>query len=129
MINWTHLLLSFRGRASVRALWLAQIPLIGISLLVVLVSPQPEIAVGMTPAELYQAGMAATPWWHWPVMAALFYSGLAVATKRFHDQNRSGWWNLLILLFPIGPLVMVGMLGFIPGNPGPNRYGAPPADA
>jgi uncharacterized membrane protein YhaH (DUF805 family) len=72
--------------------------------------------------------MAATPWWHWPVMAAMLYTGLAVATKRWHDQDRSGWWNLLLLAFPFGALVMIGMLGFIAGSDGANRYGPVPAD-
>jgi uncharacterized membrane protein YhaH (DUF805 family) len=79
--------------------------------------------------EVYEAGMAATPWWHWPAMLLMLVVGLAVSARRWHDQDRSGWWSLLLLLFPIGPIAMVAMLGFIPGTPGPNRFGPPPDDA
>jgi uncharacterized membrane protein YhaH (DUF805 family) len=127
-MSWATLLLSFRGRISPRAFWKYQIALTAISLLVVIVSPQPEIALGMGAAELFSAAMAATPWWHWPVMAAMLYTGLAVATKRWHDQDRSAVWNLLLLAFPFGALVMIGMLGFIAGSDGPNRYGPAPID-
>jgi uncharacterized membrane protein YhaH (DUF805 family) len=125
-MDWRTLLFSFRGRASARDFWKYQIVLMLLSIVIVLVSPQPEIALGMGAAEVYREAMAATPWWHWPIMLAMLYTGLAVATKRWHDQDRSGWWNLLLLLFPIGALVMIGMLGFIRGTPGQNRYGTPP---
>jgi uncharacterized membrane protein YhaH (DUF805 family) len=125
-MDWRTLLFSFRGRASPRDFWKYQIVLSLLSIVIVLVSPQPEIALGMGAGEVYREAMAATPWWHWPIMLAMLYTGLAVATKRWHDQDRSGWWNLLLLLFPIGALVMIGMLGFIRGTPGQNRYGAPP---
>jgi uncharacterized membrane protein YhaH (DUF805 family) len=126
MMDWRTLLFSFEGRASTRDFWKYQIVLLLLSIVIVLVSPQPEIAVGMGIGELYREAMAATPWWHWPIMLAMLYTGLAVATKRWHDQDRSAWWNLLLLLFPLGALVMIGMLGFIRGTPGPNRYGAAP---
>jgi uncharacterized membrane protein YhaH (DUF805 family) len=125
-MDWRTLLFSFRGRVSPRDFWKYQIVLLLLSIVIVLVSPQPEIALGMGAGEVYREAMAATPWWHWPIMLAMLYTGLAVATKRWHDQDRSGWWNLLLLLFPIGALVMIGMLGFIRGTPGQNRYGAPP---
>ena len=127
-MSWMQLLFSFAGRISPRRFWLYQIVLMLVSIAVVLLSPQPELEYGMGWRELYRAGMAATPWWHWPLMLAMLYTGLAVATKRWHDQDRSGWWHLLLLLFPIGPLAMVVMLGFLPGTDGPNRYGVPPLD-
>ena len=78
---------------------------------------------------------------------------LAVGTRRLHDTNRSGWWQLLaygpyllLLLFRpgvgagLGAIAVGGVLSLIalicaivvlvlmalPGNPGENRYGPNP---
>ena len=48
--------------------------------------------------------------------------GLALAVRRMHDQNRSGWWILV-------PLVGMIMIMFIGGTPGPNRFGPDPKGA
>ena len=77
-------------------------------------------------------------------------SALAIAIKRLHDRDRSGWW---ILLFYFGPAVLAGAqastdeelaslilgvgafvisiwclveLGFLRGSSGPNRFGPDP---
>jgi len=51
-----------------------------------------------------------------------FLPGLAVAARRLHDTDRSGWW-LLLLLIPIAG--WVGLLYFLaqPSTRGPNQYG------
>jgi uncharacterized membrane protein YhaH (DUF805 family) len=33
-------------------------------------------------------------------LLALLYAGLAVAAKRLHDRNKSGWWLLVFYLLP-----------------------------
>lgn len=50
---------------------------------------------------------------------------LAVATRRLHDCDRSGWMQLLGLIPLIGMIVMAFMLAQ-PGQPVDNRYGPPP---
>jgi uncharacterized membrane protein YhaH (DUF805 family) len=86
---------------------------------------------------------------------ALIIPGIAVAVRRLHDTNRSGWWllaplcgyvimfigtgmaasgstgagGILAMLGGIGALVMVLVLlvfMFLDGTKGPNRYGADP---
>ena len=37
---------------------------------------------------------------------ALFLPGLAVAIRRLHDTNRSGWWYLLIFV-PFAPIALI----------------------
>jgi uncharacterized membrane protein YhaH (DUF805 family) len=44
---------------------------------------------------------------------------IAVAVRRMHDQDRSGWWILV-------PLVGAIMVMFIGGTAGPNRFGPDP---
>jgi uncharacterized membrane protein YhaH (DUF805 family) len=128
-MDWGKFLFSFSGRISRKAFWLYMLGLFALNILVLLVSPQPQISADMTAASQFEAAMAATPWWHWPLMLVMLYVSLAVYTKRWHDQDRSGWWNLLILLTPIlfiGPMIMLGMLGLIGSTPGPNRFGEEP---
>ena len=80
-----------------------------------------------------------------------FLPGLAVAVRRLHDIDRSGWWVLLpasvigilvaiLLLSTVSSISLPIMMVFIaiclivvliywfcrPGTSGPNRYGADP---
>ena len=54
------------------------------------------------------------------------WPGLALALKRFHDRNHSGWF-LLIFLIPIaGPIWFLVEAWFLRGTVGPNRFGNDP---
>jgi uncharacterized membrane protein YhaH (DUF805 family) len=49
------------------------------------------------------------------VLAGLFYLGtllpsIAAATRRLHDTNRSGWWQLICLIPLIGLVVIIVLL-------------------
>lgn len=57
---------------------------------------------------------------------AIIVSSLAVHVRRWHDQDKSGAWQLLVLL-PFGGLVVLVFCGFIRGTSGPNHYGADPS--
>ena len=76
-----------------------------------------------------------------PVAAILFFvmyialaifsavAGLAVYTKRLHDLGRSGWWNLLLFIPFVGPLINLALmiiLGAKRGQLEGNRYGPVP---
>jgi uncharacterized membrane protein YhaH (DUF805 family) len=52
---------------------------------------------------------------------------LAVAGKRFHDLDLSGWWSLLFLL-PYVNFIAVILLGAMRGTQGDNRFGVDPND-
>lgn len=88
---------------------------------------------------------------------ATFVPSLAVSVRRLHDTNRSGWWlliaavpyglmfiagimaatggGLLALVAMLSVIGIVAMIGAVvllvfmvlPGTPGDNRYGSPPA--
>lgn len=47
-------------------------------------------------------------------------------TKRWHDRNKSGWWNLISFIPIAGPIWAFIELGFLKGTPGANLYGLPP---
>jgi uncharacterized membrane protein YhaH (DUF805 family) len=56
---------------------------------------------------------------------ALLLPSLAVAVRRLHDTDRSGWWILIGLIPLIGAIVL--LVFFVQdGTPGPNRFGPSP---
>lgn len=65
---------------------------------------------------------------------AIFIPNIAVTIRRLHDRNMSGWFLLLFIVLSAIPLVgmLVGIawlvLMFLPGTPGPNKYGPDPKD-
>lgn len=58
-------------------------------------------------------------------LVALLLPNVAVAVRRMHDQNRSGWLLLLVVIPYVGWLAVVIML-LIEGNIGSNRFGPDP---
>jgi uncharacterized membrane protein YhaH (DUF805 family) len=56
---------------------------------------------------------------------ALFLPTLAVAIRRLHDTDRSGWW-VLIGLIPIVGWIILLIWYCAAGTPGPNRFGPDP---
>ena len=57
---------------------------------------------------------------------ALFLPGLAVAVRRLHDRDKSGWWILLNLIFVIGSLILLFGFYIKDSVPGANRFGPNP---
>ncbi len=53
---------------------------------------------------------------------ALIVPSIAVAIRRLHDTNKSGWW-LLIGIIPFGGLVLL-VFYILEGTAGPNDHGA-----
>ena len=57
---------------------------------------------------------------------ATLLPSIAVATRRLHDTDRSGWWQLISLVPIVGIIVLIV---FLAQESRPNRYGATPAYA
>ncbi len=55
----------------------------------------------------------------------VFIPHLAVTVRRFHDQDKSGWFVLLGLIPYVGGLVVMIMM-MMEGTRGPNRFGPDP---
>lgn len=106
-------LLDPRGRLSRRGFWLWGVAaLTGLAILA-------HALLGIARVRLATAETL--------VNALLLWPALAVAIKRWHDRDRSGWWVLVLLVPVVGWLWMLVVNGFLPGTPGANRYGPPPA--
>mgnify|MGYP000573615578 CR=1 FL=1 len=57
-------------------------------------------------------------------MLASIIPSIAVAVRRLHDIDRSGWWLLISFVPLIGALLL--LYWYVqPGTPGANRFGEP----
>lgn len=56
---------------------------------------------------------------------ALLIPSIAVQVRRFHDQDKSGWFVLLNLIPYIGGIIVLVFM-CLEGTRGPNRYGPDP---
>lgn len=129
-MNWGKFLFSFQGRISRKAFWLYILASVVLGVLLNFALPAAPVLDPSATPEQAMAAMSgyygAIPFWYWLVNLVLFVIGLAILAKRWHDQDRSGWWSLLLLIPFLGGLVVIIMCGFIAGTPGPNRFGEGP---
>ena len=56
---------------------------------------------------------------------ATIVPNLAVAARRLHDHNKSGWLQLIVLVPFIGWIIVL-ILMVLPGNDGENKHGPKP---
>lgn len=61
----------------------------------------------------------------WLLYIPTWWLMLATTAKRFHDRNKSGWWNLLYFI-PFVGLWNIIEGGFFEGTDGYNDYGVSP---
>jgi len=59
---------------------------------------------------------------------AVLLPGIAIAVRRLHDLDRSGWWILLVFIPLIGAIVLL-IWYCSRGTAGPNRFGPDPLSA
>lgn len=107
------LLFSSRGRIRRRDYWL-----VGSLALTIFVLSLVALYVSL---PLQQALIGA-------LLAAAVYVriGTCLGTKRWHDRDKSGTWNLIVMLPMFGSLWAFVECGCLDGTPGPNRFGPSP---
>ena len=126
---------TFRGRASRSEFWWFYLFSAIVSLVLELSSRPLGLTVGGGEYVMGEGASAAvivipgtsvlsTIW-----SLAVLLPTLAVATRRFHDSNKSAWnwlWLLAIPLCGVGAIILL-IWWILPGTRGPNRYGEGPA--
>lgn len=127
-IHMTDLLFGFQGRANRAKFWLVALAILIVEMILfaavfggAAMSGDPE---RMAAAAGPLAGIVLIIF----VVAATWIS-IAVAVKRYHDRNKSGWWVLIVLVPVIGGLWYLIECGFLRGTTGPNDYGPDPLAA
>lgn len=75
----------------------------------------------LAPIGLWFVGIALIGLW----VIAIFIPSLAVQVRRFHDQDKSGWFVLIGLVPYVGGLVVLVFM-CLEGTRGENRFGPDP---
>lgn len=117
----------FSGRSRRREYWLFALFQLIVSILI-------GLFLGRSDGWLYPGYAGYTTVVDWPgalvqnlfVLANLI-PNLAVSVRRLHDQDRSGWL-LLLLLVPVAGWFVLFVLMCLDGTRGPNRFGRDPKD-
>jgi len=60
-------------------------------------------------------------------LIAIIIPGIAVQVRRFHDQDKSGWFVLINFVPYVGGLIVLVFM-LMEGTRGPNRYGPDPKE-
>lgn len=60
------------------------------------------------------------------LLLLLFYVGYPIRVKRWHDRDKSGWWELIGFIPVIGLWWTFIECGFLKGTEGSNRFGPDP---
>jgi uncharacterized membrane protein YhaH (DUF805 family) len=110
----------FSGRSQRKEYWMFQLLLLIVYAVLSIIMSMGAPTVDPVTGELSGGGALATigmgllgVFWLGTIVPAI-----AVAVRRMHDQDRSGWW----ILVPIVNIIFM----FIDGTPGPNRFGPDP---
>lgn len=126
---------NFKGRASRSEFWWFYLFTVIVSIVLEVISRPLGLTFGATEyviGEGANATVIAVPGTSilsslWSL--AILLPTLAVATRRFHDSNKSAWnwlWLLAAPLCGIGFIILL-IWWILPGTQGPNRYGEGPA--
>jgi uncharacterized membrane protein YhaH (DUF805 family) len=120
-LDYKTLLLSAKGRVNRKAYWLSTV-----GILLALAVAWGIAGASMAMASSEDGGMSALGM---VVLAAAclvsliaLWSFIALAFKRCHDRDMSGW----MMLIPLYNIWVSIQMYFMPGTPGPNRFGADP---
>lgn len=113
--NFLARALSFKGRTAKNTFWVAVwvfgvlnvLAIAGLAALTGSTPENPSISVAL---------LSLASWYPWT----------ALAVRRLHDSNRSGWW-LLSFVTVVGMIPLLYWLLLSGGTHGPNRFGDDPA--
>jgi uncharacterized membrane protein YhaH (DUF805 family) len=119
------LLFSFEGRINRAKFWLVLLGVAAVEVIVLSATGGSAYLTAADPTMVMQS-MSSTGYIPLIIFIPLFWIGLAVNVKRWHDRDKSGWWILINLVPVIGGLWSLIETGFLPGTRGSNRFGPDP---
>jgi uncharacterized membrane protein YhaH (DUF805 family) len=106
----TQVWFSFQGRIGRQTYWLKYfLPWLGLNIVAAIID-----ATTGVPAAGLVVGLVG------------IWVGIAAGAKRCHDRDRTGWFQLIVLIPIIGAIWLLIELGFLKGSEGENRFGPDP---
>ena len=129
-----ELLFTFQGRINRKKMWLGVlIHIIAAALVGLIFSILWSVVPGTISEDgtFHVEGAASIPYFVVGAAYLVFsvWSGLAIAIKRLHDRNKSGWFILIQLIPLIGAIWYLIEVLILKGTDGPNRFGEDPLAA
>ncbi len=122
-----HQLLCIKGRTNRKSFWLYTLwilPLWYIAFLVLFIG-MVSVGAEILPPDSHQGFGWLCLFISVPLMTLLLVGLLlAICIRRLHDQNKSAWWTLLLLVPYLGFLIIF-ILMLLSGTKGKNSYGEP----
>jgi len=111
-MDWGNYLFGFGGRINRAKMWLYLLVVLGAEIVFFAIMWALAGMSGMMPLQengslvgVFSNGITGiiAGILMFAFLVGLIWSGLAVAVKRLHDRNKSGWW---LIFFYVGPLVL-----------------------
>jgi uncharacterized membrane protein YhaH (DUF805 family) len=121
----TNLLFSFQGRVNRAKFWLVALGILVIEVIFFAALGGPAV-LSNDPEQAFAAIGPVAGVVLFVLLVVVTWISLAVAVKRFHDRNKTGWWVLIVLVPVIGGLWYLIECGFLQGTAGTNNYGPDP---
>lgn len=111
--TWKEILFSFEGRIPRRTYW-------GASFLAAFIFGIPYGIAAVALNESLAAIVSVL------ILIPYMWVAFAISTKRWHDRDKSGWWNLIAFVPIIGGIWAFVECGCLRGTQGANQYGQDP---
>ncbi|SFS02799.1 DUF805 domain-containing protein [Sphingomonas jatrophae] len=113
----------FNGRSRRKEYWFFALMILAIYLVITVIG---MVLGSLTPSDTANGILAAPAFLLLLLFGlAVIVPGIAVQVRRFHDQDKSGWFVLLNLIPYVGGLVVLVFM-CLEGTRGPNRFGPDP---
>jgi uncharacterized membrane protein YhaH (DUF805 family) len=121
----TNLLFSFEGRINRARFWLVNLGIF-VAEMIIFAILGGGAAMSANPEEAMAAVGPVAGIVLLVVIVIATWIALAIAVKRWHDRNKTGWWVLIVFVPVIGGLWYLIECGFLKGTAGTNAYGPDP---
>ena len=120
---------NFTGRARRREYWMFSLVNAAVLLVLAILMAVGGLNIFMPIDPYNPPTVSATGWLFFAVYMiytlGVFMPSLAVAVRRLHDTDKSGWMYLLVLIPFVGSIILLVFLA-TDGKPGNNKWGPNP---
>jgi len=111
-----QVLFSFKGRINRKPYVIAFLALTFLSIVLGVIYSSYKMSLAFDERLFYPLALSIL--FLWPT--------LALAVKRLHDHNKSGWFYMIVFVPIVGSIWLLALTLFLKGTEGENRFGPDP---